>query len=53
MSTVVALLGGELTAPGLGADAAIPALLDLLLLFRLREWLTEQPDCGTTGGARH
>jgi AraC-like DNA-binding protein len=49
VSTVVTLLGGELTAPGLGADAAIPALLNLLLLFLLREWLTEEPDRGAAG----
>ncbi|GAA5165378.1 AraC family transcriptional regulator [Amycolatopsis dongchuanensis] len=49
VSAVVALLGGELTAPGLGADAAIPGLLDLLLLFLLREWLTEEPGRDAAG----
>ncbi|WP_020415942.1 AraC family transcriptional regulator [Amycolatopsis sp. ATCC 39116] len=49
VSTVVALLGGELTDPGLGADAAIPALLDLMLLFLLREWLTGDPDRRASG----
>ncbi|KDN21760.1 AraC family transcriptional regulator [Amycolatopsis rifamycinica] len=49
VSAVVGLLGGELTAPGLGADAAIPSLLDLLLLFLLREWLTEEPGRDAAG----
>ncbi|WP_199443677.1 AraC family transcriptional regulator [Umezawaea beigongshangensis] len=49
LAGVVSLLGGELHDPGLGADAAVPALLDVLLLFLLREHLTAQADSGAPG----
>lgn len=38
----VDLLAGELARPGPGADATVPALLDVLLLLILRTWLQEQ-----------
>ncbi len=43
--TVVELLGGEMDSERPGASAAIPALLDLLLLYTMRTWLetTTQP----------
>ncbi|GIG66909.1 AraC family transcriptional regulator [Phytomonospora endophytica] len=43
----VDLLAAELAAPALGADAAVPPLLDLLLLYMLRARLSE----GTGGWA--
>ncbi|KAB8167684.1 helix-turn-helix domain-containing protein [Streptomyces sp. 3MP-14] len=47
----VDLLGGELEAPGPGSDAAIPALLDTLLLYILRAWLADHSEQATTGWA--
>jgi AraC-like DNA-binding protein len=43
--TVVELLGAEMDRECPGASAAVPALLDLLLLYTLRTWLetTAQP----------
>jgi AraC-like DNA-binding protein len=43
--TVVELLGAEMDRERPGASAAVPALLDLLLLYTLRTWLetTAQP----------
>ncbi|SEG94197.1 AraC-type DNA-binding protein [Thermomonospora echinospora] len=46
----IELLGHELAAdPRPGGDAALPALLDLLLLYILRAFYEEQPDHVTTG----
>ncbi|MFG1947083.1 AraC family transcriptional regulator [Nonomuraea sp. NPDC048826] len=46
LHATVDLLGHELDGPpGPGGDAALPALLDLLLLYILRAWLAER-----TGG---
>jgi AraC-like DNA-binding protein len=39
----VALLGAEIQEPSTGSDAAIPNLLELLLLFVLRAWAEERP----------
>jgi AraC-like DNA-binding protein len=43
--TVVELIGAEMDAERPGASAAVPALLDLLLLYTMRTWLetTTQP----------
>jgi transcriptional regulator GlxA family with amidase domain len=43
--TVVELLGAEMDSERPGAGAAVPALLDLLLLYTMRTWLetTTQP----------
>jgi AraC-like DNA-binding protein len=43
--TVVELLGAEMDSEGPGVRAAVPALLDLLLLYTMRTWLetTTQP----------
>jgi AraC-like DNA-binding protein len=43
--TVVELLGAEMDAERPGVSAAVPALLDLLLLYTMRAWLetTTQP----------
>jgi AraC-like DNA-binding protein len=38
----VDLLGGELADIRLGVDAIVPALLDMLLLYLVRGWFTEQ-----------
>ncbi|MBO2454057.1 AraC family transcriptional regulator [Actinomadura barringtoniae] len=48
--SAVELLGAELQSPRLGADAIVPALLDMLLLYILRAWLDEQPGRGETTG---
>ncbi|MFE3105759.1 AraC family transcriptional regulator [Nocardia tengchongensis] len=44
LRAAVDLLAGEIAEPRPGADAAIPALLDTLLLFLLRAWFDEQGD---------
>ncbi|BAL89385.1 putative AraC-family transcriptional regulator [Actinoplanes missouriensis 431] len=49
LRAVVDLLGAELQRPRLGGDAALPALLDVMLLYALRAWFDEQPPAGTTG----
>ncbi|QNS09347.1 AraC family transcriptional regulator [Streptomyces xanthii] len=43
LSAAVQLLAAELETPSLGTDAAVPALLDALLLYILRIWFDEQP----------
>ncbi|WP_328940328.1 AraC family transcriptional regulator [Streptomyces sp. NBC_00250] len=43
LRSAVALLAAELENPRLGTDAAVPALLDTLLLYILRIWFTQQP----------
>lgn len=49
---VVDLLGGEIDDARLGADAIIPILLDMLLLYLLRAWFEEQPaQANATGWA--
>jgi AraC-like DNA-binding protein len=50
LRAAVDLLGGELENSRLGADAVVPALLDVLLLFILRAWFAEQPEQGTATG---
>jgi AraC-like DNA-binding protein len=42
LRAAVDLLGGELAEPRVGATASISALLDLLLLYMLRAWFSEQ-----------
>lgn len=41
LRSVVDLLVAEVTGQPLGSDAAVPALLDTMLLFLLRAWLDE------------
>lgn len=47
LRSAVELLGNELLDPRPGTDAAIPALIDMLLLYVLRAWLAEQPGDAT------
>ncbi|UGT40024.1 AraC family transcriptional regulator [Nocardia yamanashiensis] len=44
LRAAVDLLAGEIAEPRPGADAAIPALLDTMLLFLLRAWFDEQAE---------
>ncbi|WP_026057989.1 AraC family transcriptional regulator [Streptomyces sp. SS] len=44
LCSAMTLLAAELETPRLGADAAVPALLDTLLLYILRIWFREQRD---------
>lgn len=44
LRAAVDLLGNELRDPRAGTEAALPALVDMLLLYVLRAWLDEQPD---------
>lgn len=50
LRAAVELLGDELADPRSGTEAAVPALIDMLLLYVLRAWLDEQPD-GHSGWA--
>jgi AraC-like DNA-binding protein len=50
LRAAVDLLGQELGQDRPGADAALPALLDLLLLYIVRAWLAEQPDHAVPAG---
>ncbi|MEU4559441.1 AraC family transcriptional regulator [Actinoplanes sp. NPDC023936] len=50
LRAAVDLLGADLTTARPGADAALPALLDLLLIYVLRAWLDEQSATGASGG---
>ncbi|MGW1259484.1 AraC family transcriptional regulator [Streptomyces sp. NPDC002513] len=50
LRSAVELLATELEHPRLGTDAAVPALLDTLLLYILRIWFNEQPARGNTTG---
>jgi AraC-like DNA-binding protein len=43
LRSAVELLGNELLDPRPGTEAALPALIDMLLLYVLRAWLAEQP----------
>ncbi|WP_405167558.1 AraC family transcriptional regulator [Nocardia sp. NBC_01499] len=47
----VDLLAADLAEPRQGSDAAVPALLETMLLFILRAWLDEQSTAQTTGWA--
>ncbi|MEU7217530.1 AraC family transcriptional regulator [Nocardia iowensis] len=47
----VDLLAAEIAEPRPGSDAAVPALLETLLLFVLRAWLDEQATDRSTGWA--
>lgn len=51
LRAAVELLGGELDDSHLGADAAVPALLDVLLLYVLRAWFGQQNCEGGAGWA--
>ncbi|MFD4322768.1 AraC family transcriptional regulator, partial [Streptomyces sp. NPDC058548] len=42
LNAAVSLLAAELENPRLGTDAAVPTLLDALLLYILRIWFSEQ-----------
>ncbi|GAA5168640.1 AraC family transcriptional regulator [Pseudonocardia eucalypti] len=42
LRAAVDLLGSELDRPGQGSDVIVPALLDMLLLYILRAWYSEQ-----------
>ncbi|MFF2183777.1 AraC family transcriptional regulator [Streptomyces sp. NPDC058155] len=50
LSSAVELLAAELENPRLGTDAAVPALLDALLLYILRIWFNGQSCLGNTTG---
>jgi AraC-like DNA-binding protein len=53
LRAVVDMLSAELTRPSLGTDAAIPALLDMLLLYALRAWFHEtRPGTGWAAALR-
>jgi len=44
LQATVELLSHEMQGRGPGHDAALPGLLDLLLVYVLRGWLTDRPD---------
>ncbi|MFB7619726.1 AraC family transcriptional regulator [Kitasatospora sp. NPDC056181] len=43
LRSAVDLLGGELGADQAGAALAVPSLIDLLLVYMVRAWLTREP----------
>ncbi|WP_039794796.1 AraC family transcriptional regulator [Nocardia araoensis] len=47
----VDLLAAEIAEPRPGSDAAVPAILETLLLFILRAWFDEQSDLCSSGWA--
>ncbi|MET9289919.1 AraC family transcriptional regulator [Nocardia beijingensis] len=47
----VDLLAAEIAEPRQGSDAAVPAILETLLLFILRAWFDEQADLRSSGWA--
>ncbi|WP_405488371.1 AraC family transcriptional regulator [Nocardia sp. NBC_00511] len=47
LRSAVDLLAGEIAEPRLGTDAAIPALLDTLLLYILRAWFEEHAEAAS------
>ncbi|BEK99628.1 AraC family transcriptional regulator [Nocardia seriolae] len=47
LRAAVDLLAGEIGAPGPGTDAAVPPLLETLLLFILRAWLADRAETPT------
>jgi AraC-like DNA-binding protein len=51
LHAAVALLGSELEQPRAGTAVALPALLDMLLLYILRAWFEEQPHHSAIGWA--
>jgi AraC-like DNA-binding protein len=51
LRSIVDLLGAELAERGAGSSAAIPALVDLLLLYLLRGWFEQQARTGGDGWA--
>ncbi|MFJ4656517.1 AraC family transcriptional regulator [Nocardia sp. NPDC088792] len=51
LRSVVELLAAEVAEPRPGTDAAIPGLLDTLLLYVLRAWFEEQADAAGWAGA--
>lgn len=51
LRAAVDLLAAELTEPRLGSDAAVPPILETLLLFLLRAWFDEQSREHPTGWA--
>ncbi|WAU82379.1 AraC family transcriptional regulator [Streptomyces sp. Qhu-G9] len=50
LSAAVELLAAEVENARLGTDAAVPALLDVLLLYILRIWFNGQSSLGNTTG---
>ncbi|MFI1031473.1 AraC family transcriptional regulator [Streptomyces sp. NPDC020951] len=50
LNSAVELLAAEVENPRLGTDAAVPALLDALLLYTLRIWFNGQSSLGNTAG---
>lgn len=53
LRSAVELLGDELRESRAGTNAALPALVDMLLLYVLRAWLEEQPPSTGWAGALH
>ncbi|MEU4210986.1 AraC family transcriptional regulator [Streptomyces sp. NPDC026206] len=50
LNATITLFGDELQAPGPGTDAALPALLELLLVYLMRAWYEERTARRTTTG---
>ncbi|MFD0273158.1 AraC family transcriptional regulator [Kitasatospora sp. NPDC127111] len=51
LRAAVELLGGELVDDGPGAALAVPSLIDLLLVYMVRAWLSREPGAGAAAPA--
>jgi transcriptional regulator GlxA family with amidase domain len=52
LRSVVDLLGAEVQRDGASLSAAVPALLDLLIIYTLRVWYAREAERGAQGWAR-
>jgi AraC-like DNA-binding protein len=52
LRSVVDLLGAEVQRDGANLSAAVPALLDLLIIYTLRVWYAREAERGAQGWAR-
>jgi AraC-like DNA-binding protein len=52
LRSVVDLLGAEVPRDDASLGAAVPALLDLLIIYALRAWYAREAECGAQGWAR-
>ena len=52
LRSVVDLLGAEVQRDGANFSAAVPALLDLLIIYTLRVWYAREAERGAQGWAR-
>jgi AraC-like DNA-binding protein len=52
LRSVVGLLDAEVRRDGTSLGAAVPSLLDLLIIYTVRSWYEREAECGAQGWAR-